>query len=59
LPNKPWHADGADRARHRRAEWIGPLGNVGRTSASGNPRGGVGADEHVLHPAKVDDEAIA
>ena len=58
---KSGHADGADTSPSR------PQGradrsrdNVRGTSASGNSRGAmVGVDEHVLHAAEVDDDAIA
>ena len=55
------HADGADRARHgRKAERIGYCGNVGGTSAAGDPRGGRrGRRATLLHPAEVDDDAVA
>ena len=55
------HPDGADRAGHRHeAKWIGHRDNVRGAGAARDSRGAtVGADDHFVHAAQVDDEPVA
>jgi hypothetical protein len=55
------HANTAKRARYRReAERIGHRDDVRAAGASRNSRGTVvGADDHAVHPAQVDDNPVA
>jgi hypothetical protein len=55
------HADAADRARHRReAERIGHCEHVrGPRTARNSRRAAVGVDDHVVHAAQVDHDALA
>jgi hypothetical protein len=55
------HADAADRARHRReAERIGHCEHVrGARTARNSRRAAVGVDDHVVHAAQVEHDAVA